>query len=411
MEVGVGVVAFTSIVLVLSLLVLLARRLLVPSGEFEITVNERMTVTAAAGRSTLDALADAGVRLPSACGGAGTCGLCKLRVVAGGGEAGRQELAHMTRAQAHLGTRLACQVRVLAPMAVEVAEAYFGIHTWTCTVERTRNISTFIREIILALPEGETMDSRAGGFVEIACPPFHASFGEFQIEEAYRDVWDRSNLWRLEAGTRRSETRAYSMANYPTEKSGIILNVRIALPPPGIDDAPPGIVSSWLFSRRVGDPIEVTGPFGHFFVEDTDKEAVFIGGGAGMAPLRAQILDLLEARRSRRKISLWYGARSRREVFYDDLFERLDGENDNFSWHVALSTPEPGDAWTGHVGFIHQVVYESYLAEHPAPEDCEYYLCGPPLMVKAVLAMLDDLGVESGSIHYDDFGGTSSGGE
>lgn len=411
MEIGVGVVAFTGIVLVLGLLVLVARHILVPSGEFTIRVNERMTVTAAAGRSVLDALADAGVRLPSACGGAGTCGLCRLRIVEGGGEAGSQELAHMTRADAHHGVRLACQVRVLAPMAVEVAEAYFGIHTWVCTVERTRNVSTLIREITLALPEGESMDSRAGGFVEITCPPYRASFTEFHIAEEYRDVWDRSNLWRLEASTRRPETRAYSMANHPAEESGIILNVRIALPPPGSDDAPPGIVSSWLFSRSVGDPVEVTGPFGHFFVEDTQREALFIGGGAGMAPLRAQILDLLETRRSGRKIGFWYGARSRRELFYDDLFERLDAENDNFSWHVALSAPEPEDAWTGHVGFIHQVVYESYLAAHPAPEACEYYLCGPPLMVKAVLAMLDGLGVESESIHYDDFGGASSGGE
>jgi Na+-transporting NADH:ubiquinone oxidoreductase subunit F len=364
-EIGIGVVSFTAIVLVLGLMVLLARKVLVPSGTCTITVNDRMTLKAAVGRRLLDALADAGVRLPNACG---------------------------------------------APMAVEVDEAYFGIRTWTCIVERTRNVSTLIREIVLALPEGEEMDFRAGGFVQITCPPFRARFADFAIEDVYRDVWDRDDLWRLEASARAQETRAYSMANHPGEKNRIILNVRIALPPPYSENLPPGVVSSWLFSCKVGDPVEVTGPFGHFFVEDTDKEAVFIGGGAGMAPLRAQILDLLELRNSKRRMSFWYGSRSRRELFYNETFERLDAEHDNFSWHVALSTPEAGDDWKGHIGFIHKVVYDNYLAEHPEPEDCEYYLCGPPLMVKAVLAMLDDLGVESESIHYDDFGGASSGG-
>jgi Na+-transporting NADH:ubiquinone oxidoreductase subunit F len=409
-EIGVGIVSFTGIVLVLALLVLLARKLFVPSGLCEITVNQRKTVTAAVGRRLLDVLAEADVRLPSACGGAGTCGLCRLRVVEGGGEAGAQELAQMTRAQALRGMRLACQVPVLAPMAVEVDDAYFGVRTWICTVESVRNVSTLIREIVLALPEGEEMDFRAGGFVQITCPPFHVRFSDFDIEDAYRDVWDRNNLWSLEAAARQPETRAYSMANHPGEKHKIVLNVRIALPPPYSKDAPPGLVSSWLFSCKSGDSVEATGPFGHFFVEDTSKEAVFIGGGAGMAPLRAQILDLLELRGSKRKISFWYGGRSRRELFYNDTFERLDAEHDNFSWHVALSAPEEGDDWKGHVGFIHRVVYENFLADHPEPEDCEYYLCGPPLMVKAVLAMLDDLGVEPENIHFDDFGGASSAG-
>jgi Na+-transporting NADH:ubiquinone oxidoreductase subunit F len=409
-EIGIGIVSFTAIVLVLGVLVLLARKLLVPSGECAITVNARMTFNAAVGRRLLEVLADAGVRLPSACGGAGTCGLCRLRVVEGGGEAGPPELAHMTRVQALRGERLACQVPVLAPMSVEVDEAYFGIRTRLCTVESTRNVSTLIREIVLALPEGEEMDFRAGGFVEITCPPFHAGFADFDIEEIYRDVWDRGNLWRLEASARRPETRAYSMANHPGERNKVVLNVRIALPPPYAEQAPPGVVSSWLFSCRVGDRVQVTGPFGHFFVEDTQKEAVFIGGGAGMAPLHAQILDLLELRNSARKIGFWYGARSRRELFYQDTFERLAAEHDNFSWHVALSAPESDDDWKGYVGFIHKVVYDNYLADHPAPEDCEYYLCGPPLMVKAVLAMLDELGVEPESIHYDDFGGASSAG-
>jgi Na+-transporting NADH:ubiquinone oxidoreductase subunit F len=410
-EIGVGVVSFTGIVLVLGLLVLLARRLLVPSGECSVIVNDRMTISAAVGRRLLDVLAQEGVRLPSACGGAGTCGLCRLQVIEGGGEAGPQELAQMTRVQALRGMRLACQVPVLAPLRVRVDEAYFGVRTWTCTVERTRNVSTLIREIVLGLPEGEEIDFRSGGFVQITCPSFHVRFRDFEIEEAYRDVWDKDNLWRLEATARQGETRAYSMANHPGDNRKILLNVRIGLPPPFTEKIPPGLVSSWLFSLKRGDSVEVSGPFGHFFVEDTEKEAVFIGGGAGMAPLRAQILDLLELRRSRRRISFWYGARSKRELFYNEIFERLDADHDNFSWHVALSDPEVGDDWKGYRGYIHKVVYDNFLAGHPAPEDCEYYLCGPPLMVQAVLSMLDDLGVEPRSIHYDDFGEASSAGD
>jgi Na+-transporting NADH:ubiquinone oxidoreductase subunit F len=407
-EIGISVAFFTGIVLVLGLLVLLARKLFVPSGECDVSINDRMTVTAAVGRRLLEVLAQAEVRLPSACGGAGTCGLCKLRVIEGGGEPGPQELAQMTRAQASRGTRLACQVPVLAPMRIEVDDAYFGVRSWTCSVQSTRNVSTLIREIVLALPEGEEMEFRAGGFVQVTCKPFHVSFADFAIEDAFRDVWDKGNLWSLEAASGQAQSRAYSMANHPGEKHKVILNVRIALPPPYAKNIAPGAVSSWLYSLRVGDLVEVTGPFGHFFVEDTDKEAVFIGGGAGMAPLRAQILDLLELRKSKRTISFWYGGRSRREIFYSEDFERLDAEHDNFSWHVALSDVQEQDDWKGHQGFIHKIAYDHFLARHPAPQDCEYYLCGPPLMVKAVLAMLDDLGVEAESIHYDDFGGASS---
>ena len=411
MEIGIGVVSFTGIVLVLGLFVLLARKMFVPSGECEVRINQRMTINAAVGRRLLDVLAEAKVRLPSACGGAGTCGLCKLRVVEGGGEAGPHELAQMTRVQALQGTRLACQVPVLAPITIEVDAAYFGVRTWTCSVESTRNVSTLIREVVLMLPEGETIDFRAGGFVQVTCPPFRVKFSDFDIEDAYLDIWSKNKLWALEAGARQSETRAYSMANHPGENRSIVLNVRIALPPPDAKEVPPGIVSSWLFSLKTGASVEVTGPFGHFFVEDSDKEAVFIGGGAGMAPLHAQILDFLEVRKSKRKISFWYGARSRRELFYTDVFERLDSKHDNFSWHVALSAPEAEDDWKGRTGFIHKVVNDHFLSNHPGPEDCEYYLCGPPLMVKAVLSMLDDLGVEAENIHYDDFGGASSAGE
>jgi Na+-transporting NADH:ubiquinone oxidoreductase subunit F len=403
-EIGFGVVSFTAIVLVLALFVLGAKRLLVPSGEGEIIVNGRKTVTAAIGQRLLGVLAEADIRLPSACGGAGTCGLCKVRVLEGGGAAGSQELAQMTRVEATRRVRLACQVPVLGAMAVEVAEASFGVGTWKCTVERVRNVATLIREIVLRLPEGEEMDFRAGGFVQLTCPPFSVSYSDFDIEDEYRDVWDKFDLWRLQAGTDEPVTRAYSMANHAADKGVIILNVRIALPPPHAKDIPPGVVSSWLFSLKLGDDVEVMGPFGHFFVEDTDKEAVFIGGGAGMAPLRAQILDLLETRRSKRTITFWYGGRSKRELFYGEVFDRLQAEHANFRWHVALSEPEPEDKWQGFTGFIHEVILDNYLGAHATPEDCEYYVCGPPLMVKAVLAMLDDLGVERDDIYYDDFG-------
>ncbi|MDH3378207.1 MAG: NADH:ubiquinone reductase (Na(+)-transporting) subunit F [Gammaproteobacteria bacterium] len=404
-EIVVGVVFFAALVSLLAIFVLVARRFLVPQGECQITINTRKKVTGAIGQRLLDLLAREEIRLPSACGGAGTCGLCKVRVLNGGGETGPQELAHLTKTEAANGVRLACQVSALGAMAVEVDEASFGVQTWRCTVESTRNVSTLIREIVLRLPEGEEMDFRAGGFVQVTCPPYRVAYADFDIEDEYRDVWDRLALWRFEARSEEPITRAYSMANHPGEKGVIVLNVRIALPPPYAKGVPPGIVSSWLFGLQLGDAIEVMGPFGHFFVEDTEKEAVFIGGGAGMAPLRAQILDLLETRQSKRKMTFWYGARSKREVFYGDVFDALRADHDNFDWHVALSEPEPGDEWQGFTGFIHEVILDNYLEHHPAPEDCEYYLCGPPLMVRAVLKMLDNLGVEPHGIHYDDFGG------
>ena len=404
LEIAFGVVSFTAIVLVLVLFVLTAKRVLVPSGVCEIAINQRKSVSARVGQRLLEVLAQAGVNVPSACGGAGTCGLCKAQVHSGGGAAGQQELAHLSRVEAAKNFRLACQVPVLSDMSVVVDEAYFGISTWQCTVEYTRNVSTLIREIALKLPAGERMVFRAGGFVQVTCPPCHVRFADFDIEPEYRDVWDKLDLWRLEVRTDKPTTRAYSMANHPAEGARILLNVRIALPPPGKHDIPPGVVSSWLFSLRPNDQVEVMGPYGHFFVEDADKEVIFVGGGAGMAPLRAQILDLLELE-TKRKMSLWYGARSKRELFYNETFDRLAEENDNFDWYVALSEPEPTDEWQGFTGFIHRVLLENYLEDHEAPEDCEYYLCGPPLMVKAVLSVLDNLGVEQENIHYDDFGG------
>jgi Na+-transporting NADH:ubiquinone oxidoreductase subunit F len=289
-------------------------------------------------------------------------------------------------------------------MAIEVDEAYFEVSTWSCRVEASRNVSTLIREIRLRLPEGERMDFRAGAFVEITSPPYRLEYADIEIEAEYRDVWDSMNLWRLQAGSDSPVTRAYSMANHPAEEGLVLLNIRLALPPPGQPNAPPGVVSSWLFSLRPGDTVDVRGPYGHFAVEPSERELVFIGGGAGMAPLRAQILDLLEVQHSARKIGYWYGARSRRELFYAEVFEELQREHDNFSWHPALSEPLAADDWKGDKGYIHQVALDNYLSSHPAPEDCEYYLCGPPLMVQSTLAMLDELGVDEDNIHFDDFG-------
>jgi Na+-transporting NADH:ubiquinone oxidoreductase subunit F len=404
LEAVLGILFFCAIVLVLTLFVLGARRLLVPRGSCEIEINGRKTVTAEIGQRLLAVCQAAGIQLPSACAGAGTCGLCKTRVLKGGGEPGPQELAHMSQAEARRGGRLACQVRVLGPMSIEVDEAYFDVRSWRCQVRQAHNVSTLIREIELTLPAGESMDFRAGGFVELSSPPYRVDFSEFDIEPEFRDVWDQQKLWQLSAGSDVPVSRAYSMANHPAEEGIVLLNIRIALPPSGQPGVPPGVVSSWLFSLKPGDEVELRGPYGHFAVESGDHELVFIGGGAGMAPLRAQILDLLETQGSSRKISFWYGARSRRELYYADLFERLQTEFDNFTWHPALSAPEQADAWDGDTGFIHQVAYEKYLRQHPAPETCDYYLCGPPLMVQSVLAMLDELGVAAENIHFDDFG-------
>ncbi len=404
-EIILGVASFTVIVLVLTLFVLGARRLLVPSGECSIDVNGRKSVTVPIGQKLLDVLTRADVQLPSACGGAGTCGLCKARVIQGGGDPGPQELALLSRTEAAKGVRLACQVPVLTSMNVEVDDIYFGVKTWQCTVESVRNVATLISEIVLKVPAGEEFDFRAGSFVQVTCPSYQLRFSELDIDKAYKDVWDKSKLWSLKAGSAIPVTRAYSMANRPDDKGVIRLNVRIALPPPRSRDVPPGVVSSWLFSLKAGDKVEATGPYGLFLVEPTHKEAIFVGGGVGMAPLYAQILDLLITQKSKRKISYWYGARSKRELYYDDKFESLQSEYENFSWHVALSEPEVGDNWQGQTGFIHKVLFDTYLEKHSAPEDCEYYLCGPPLMVKAVLAMLDDLGVDADDIHFDDFGG------
>ena len=405
-EIALGVALFTAIVMCLALVILLARAKLMAAGEITVTVNGERTFEAPAGEKLLGVLTDAGIPLPSACGGVGTCGLCRVTVLEGGGAILPVEAERISRQEAAAGDRLACQVTMYEDLNIRVPDEIFGAKLWHCTVRSNKSVATLIKELVLELPAGEVMDFRAGAFVELHCPPYRASFADFDIDPKFRDVWDAQDLWRYEAGTTKPEKRAYSMANYPDEKGVIILDVRVAIPPPGApESAPPGVVSSYIFGLKPGDAVSVAGPYGHFFARETEAEMVFIGGGAGMAPMRAHILDQLKRRRSTRKITFWYGARSRRELFYVEDFDRLQAEHDNFRWVAALSEPRPEDDWEGPTGFIHEVVYERHLKDHPEPEACEYYLCGPPIMLKAVMGMLDSLGVEPDSILFDDFGG------
>jgi Na+-transporting NADH:ubiquinone oxidoreductase subunit F len=405
-EIVLGVALFTAIVLVLAMVVLAARAWLVVAGTVTITVNDKRTLEAPSGITLLEALPGEGIHLPSACGGVGTCGLCGVRVTAGGREPLPMEKTRFRRDALAKGTRLACQLKLREDMSVEIPEDILGVRTWTCRVRSNDSVASLIKELVLDLPQGETMDFRAGCFVQVTSPPYRAKFSDFDVADRFRPLWDRLGLWRLEAASDEPVTRAYSMANYPDEEGIIILNVRVALPPPGAgDNVPPGVVSSYLFSLRPGEPVTVSGPYGYFFASDTEREMVYVGGGVGMAPLRAHIFDLLKRRRTRRRISFWYGARSRQELFYTEDFDRLQAEHENFEWHVALSEPQPEDRWQGYTGFIHEVLYENYLKEHPMPEECEYYLCGPPMMITAVTNMLDKLGVERENVSFDDFGG------
>lgn len=405
-EIILGVVLFTVIVLALVAIILSARAKLVNSGDVEIEVNEDSdkTITTAAGSKLLQTLANNGVFLSSACGGGGTCAQCKCKILEGGGSPLPTEQPHFTKGELREGWRLACQVAVKENMKIEVDPEFFGVKKWTCTVESNPNVATFIKELTLKLPEGENVDFRAGGYVQLECPPHEVHYKDFDIDKEYQPDWDKFNVWQYSSKVNETVTRAYSMANYPEEKGIVKFNIRIATPPPGTNH-PAGQMSSYVFSLKEGDTIDVYGPFGEFFAKDTDAEMVFIGGGAGMAPMRSHIFDQLKRLNSKRKISFWYGARSMRESFYEDEYDKLAEENDNFEWHLALSDPLPEDNWEGYTGFIHNVLYDNYLKDHEAPEDCEYYMCGPPMMNAAVIKMLEDLGVEPENIMLDDFGG------
>ncbi len=403
-EIFLGVGMFTAIVLALVAIILLARSRLVSSGDVNIDVNGEKNITVAAGNKLLQTLADNELFLASACGGGGTCAQCRVRVIEGGGSILPTEESHFTRREAKEGWRLSCQVPVKQDMKVEVPEDVFGVRKWECEVISNHNVATFIKELVLKLPEGEKVDFRAGGYVQLEAPPHTAKFKDFVVEEEYREDWDKYDVWKYESNVTDTIIRAYSMANYPEELGILKFNIRIATPPPGTN-FPPGQMSSFVFSLKPGDKIGVYGPFGEFFARETENEMCFVGGGAGMAPMRSHIFDQLKRLNSKRKMTFWYGGRSVRELFYVDEYDKLAEENENFDWYIALSDPLPEDNWTGLTGFIHDVLYENYLKDHPAPEDIEYYMCGPPMMNAAVIKMLEDLGVEPENILLDDFGG------
>ena len=405
-EVILGVAFFVGIVLLLVYIILSAKSKLVAVGDVEVLVNGEKTIRAPVGSKLLGALADCQLFIPSACGGGGTCGQCRLKVFEGGGSILPTEQSHINKRQAAEGERLSCQLTVKQDLKIEVPEEVFGVKKWQCTVRSNNNVATFIKELVLELPTGENVDFRAGGYIQIECPPHVADYKDFDIAEEYHDDWDKFNIWRYKSVVTEDVLRAYSMANYPEEEGIIMLNVRIASPPPGAsDDIPPGKMSSFIFNLKPGDKVTISGPYGEFFAKETNNEMVFVGGGAGMAPMRSHIFDQLRRLKSKRKMSFWYGARSVREMFYVEDFDMLQEENDNFVWHAALSDPMPEDNWEGYTGFIHEVLYNEYLKDHPAPEDCEYYMCGPPMMNAAVIKMLEDLGVERENILLDDFGG------
>ncbi len=407
MDIILGVVMFTLIILALVLVILFAKSKLVPSGDITISVNQDAdkAITTAAGSKLLSVLASNGIFVSSACGGGGSCGQCRVKIKSGGGDILPTELDHISKSEAREGERLACQVNVKSDMDIELPEEIFGVKKWECDVVSNDNKATFIKELKLQIPDGESVPFRAGGYIQIEAPAHHVKYADFDVPTEYREDWDKFNLFRYESKVDDDIIRAYSMANYPEEHGIILLNVRIATPPPNNPEVAPGQMSSYIWSLKEGDKCTISGPFGEFFAKETDAEMVFIGGGAGMAPMRSHIFDQLKRLKSSRKMSYWYGARSKREMFYVEDFDGLAAENSNFQWHVALSDPQPEDNWSGYTGFIHNVLYENYLRDHEAPEDCEYYMCGPPMMNAAVIGMLKDLGVEDENILLDDFGG------
>jgi Na+-transporting NADH:ubiquinone oxidoreductase subunit F len=405
LEIALGVILFTVIVIALVFVIIGAKSKLVASGDVEILINNEKKIHVPVGSKLLTALADNKLFVPSACGGGGTCAQCRVKVNKGGGEILPTEMSHITKREAAEGERLSCQVAVKHDMEIEVEDSVFGVKKWECTVKSNDNVATFIKELVLELPEGEAINYRAGGYIQIECPAHVSKYQDMDVANEYREDWDKFDLWRYVSDVKEPALRAYSMASYPEEKE-IMLNVRIATPPPGAPDSvPPGIMSSYIFNLKPGDKAIVSGPYGEFFARETDNEMIFVGGGAGMAPMRSHIFDQLRRLKSKRKMTFWYGARSKREMFYVEDFDMLAAENDNFEWHVALSDPLPDDNWEGYTGFIHNVLFEEYIKNHPAPEDCEYYLCGPPIMNSSVINMLLENGVERENILLDDFGG------
>lgn len=404
-EILIGVALFVGTVVALVAIILIAKSYLVASGNVKILVNEQKELSVPAGGKLMGVLADAGIFVSSACGGGGTCAQCLVKVTEGGGEILATETGHINKREAREGCRLSCQVAVKQDMVVEVPEEAFETKKWECTVRSNHNVATFIKELVLELPVGDDVDFRAGGYIQIEVPPHELDYQNFDIEDEYRDDWDKYDVWRYHSKVNETVIRAYSMANYPGEKGIIMLNVRVASPPPRQPDVPPGQVSSYIFDLKPGDKVTISGPYGEFFIKDSDSEMVYIGGGAGMAPLRSHIFELFKRLKTGRQVTYWYGGRSLRELFYIDHFRKIEEEFSNFKFNIALSEPLPEDNWDGFTGFIHQVLLDNYLEGHDAPEDIEYYICGPPMMNAAVFKMLDDLGVEPENIAYDDFGG------
>ncbi len=405
-EIVSGVVMFTAVVLALVGVLLGARRRLVHSGEVTIEINgdPARSIRCAAGDTLLGTLAKEKIFVPSACGGKGACGVCDVVVKSGGGTLLPTETGYISRGEARRGHRLACQVKVKRDMRIEIAPDVLDVRKWLCKVISNRNVATFIKELKLELPEGEAVPFRAGGYVQIECPPHEIEFGTFDIDAPYHEDWDKFDLWRFKSFVPERTERAYSMASYPLEKGVLLFTIRIAFPPRYDVAIPPGIMSSWVFNLKPGDEVTVSGPYGEFFARETGKEMCFIGGGAGMAPMRSHILDQLVRLDTKRKITFWYGARSLREAFYVEEFNALAAAHPNFEWHLALSEPLAEDHWTGPTGFIHDVLRTQYLAGLAAPEEIEYYLCGPGVMNKAVIEMLLSLGVDRENILLDDFG-------
>ena len=405
-EIGLGVLIFTCIVMLLVVFILITRSWLIPAGKILLKINhdESKSLSVDPGDKLLNILGNNDIFIPSACGGGGTCAQCRVKIKSGGGDILPTETAHITKREAKEGYRLSCQVNVKQDIDLELPAEIFSIMKWECRVRSNESCSTFIKELVLELPEGEDLDFRAGGYIQIDAPPHVAEYKTMEIASDYREDWDKFNLWQYRSEVNEPVMRAYSMANYPDEKGIIMLNVRVCPPPAAVPDAPPGQMSSFIFNLKPGDTVMVSGPYGEFYARETDAEMVFIGGGAGMAPMRSHIFDQLKRLSSKRKISFWYGARSLREAFYVDEFNDLAEKFDNFSWYLVLSDPLPEDNWTGPKGFVHQYLYDNYLVTHPAPEDCEFYMCGPPMMNSSATEMLYNLGVEYENILYDDFG-------
>lgn len=401
----IGVIFFTTLILLLVILLNFAGSKLLPQGDVQIEINEdkEKSVTVRPGSTLLGALSGNGIFLPSACGGQGTCAQCKCQVIDGAGEILPTETGSINRKEAADNWRLACQVKIKQDLKIKIPDEIFNIKKYTCKVISNQNVATFIKELIIELPPGAEMDYRAGGYIQIDVPAYQLKYSDFEVEKEYREDWDKYDLWRYVATNEEEVIRAYSMASYPAEGNKIMLNVRIASPPPWAPDVPPGIASSYIFNLKPGDSVEVSGPYGEFFTKETEKEMVFIGGGAGMAPMRSHLYDLLKTNKSDRKISFWYGARSLREMFYDDEFKALSDKFPNFSYSVGLSEPQEEDNWKGAVGFIHQILYDNMLKDHEDPTEIEYYMCGPPPMIDAVDKMLYDLGVEPDMVVYDKF--------